>query len=204
LESSGFASRDEISRLSDPELLRAPAGELAKIPVDSAVYACTSASFLRGAAHDKTLIDFLSTECGAPSTTTSNAIAAALSYLAVSHVCVAGPYLDHITQAFSGYLEERGFHVLGTASLQLAVDTDLYGQSDESLYRFLKASCITGAEAIAVPETQFLRNSLVPYLEEDLEIPVVSANIASLWAALQLCGVEWVRPSSGRLLSGQV
>ena len=75
-------------------------------------------------------------------------------------------------------------------------------QDIESLYSQFRAVCPAKADGVIIIGTGFRCVGILQGLEDDLGRPVVSANQASLWSCLGLCGVQANIAGYRRLLQG--
>lgn len=162
-------------------------------------YACTSGSFVRGLEGERELVEAM-VAAGAPqAVTTSGALLEALAHLGVGSVAVATPYDEAITLRLEEYLAAAGVHVTGGASLGLSgqIWTVPYLETVDLVRRAAAA----GGEAVFVSCTNLLCYDLIAPLEEELGVPVITANQVTMWAALSR--VDMVARGHGQsLLTG--
>ncbi|MBU6997435.1 MAG: aspartate/glutamate racemase family protein [Theionarchaea archaeon] len=137
------------------------------------VYGCTSGSFIEN-------IKKSFAAATVPVVTTSEAVVNALHALHVETVSVGTPYIDAITQKEKAFLESHGFTVPDIRGLNLTSNTEIGEQ--ETAYDLAKS--LKRADAIFISCTNFGTFDVIQKLEDELGIPVVSSNSASLWGAL--------------------
>ena len=87
--------------------------------VDAVAFACTSGSLIKGLGYDALLAKRISEAAGCPALTTSGAVVDALKALKVRKICLATPYLEEVTDREVSFLEQNGFEVLKTRSLNI-------------------------------------------------------------------------------------
>jgi maleate isomerase len=161
---------------------------LADCSPDVIVYGCTSGSFVED-------IEDIFEKSAVPVVTTSGAVVSALHTLGAQTISVATPYVDDINQKEKRFLEAHGFCVKDMKGLSI-LDNKTIGKQ-KNAYDFVKS--LKRADAIFVSCTNFRTFDCITRLEEELSVPVVSSNSASLWGALRLAHKKCPIPL-GRLL----
>jgi maleate isomerase len=147
--------------------------ELAHAEVDLIVYACTSGSFAGGSKWDQEIIDAIQKKTGILATTTTTAVLQALRTLGIKKVALGTPYNEDITTVGKDCLAYE---------LGRKVDTD-------------------DAECVFISCTQFPTIDVISELEADIGKPVVTANVASFWHALQILSIKASITGYGVLLT---
>jgi maleate isomerase len=170
------------------------------IDLSSIAFACTSVSFVRGVGGDTEIIERIEKATGVPATTTSTAAVNALRALGVARVAVATPYVNEINVKLEEFLQGHGFHVSELKGMQLGSDIGLVPAAE--VYRFVKGLRHSDTEAIFISCTNFVTVGILDALEQDLDLPVISANQVTMWEALNLAGVKPCQPGCGSLFSG--
>ena len=150
-------------------------------------YACTSGSFVGGLAGERALVDAMLATGVPAAVTTSGAVVAALRALGVERVAVATPYDEAITALLVGYLEEAGVAVTGTE--QLGLHAAIWAVPSEVTADLVRHAWTEDCEAVFVSCTNLATYDVIAALEEELGVPVVSANQATMWAAVSLAGL---------------
>jgi maleate isomerase len=150
------------------------------------VYACTSGSFVDGAAGEavlrRTMLD-----AGAPlACTTSGALVDALATLGVSRISVATPYIEPVTMRLVGFLAEHGVRTVGCEGLGLL--GNIWRVSHQQVVDIVTAADNDDAEALFISCTNLPTFDLVESLEASLGKPVITANQVTMWAALRAIG----------------
>lgn len=187
----------QAAAVGDPSVVTGAVRDLRVVEPRVVAYACTSGSFVGGAAAEKVLAAAMAGAGAAAAVTTSGALLTALRTLGVRRAAVATPYDDEVTTRLSDYLGEAGVTVTGTHNLGL---TDHIWNVPAQTTRDLVTCAVTGdAEAVFVSCTNLRTYDLIAPLEEELGIPVLTANQVTIWAALAAAGQHAVGPGQ-RLL----
>ena len=129
--------------------------------------------------------------------TTSGAVVSALHALGVARVAVATPYDEAITALLVDFLEEAGVAVTGTRHLGL--DSAIWTVPREVTCDLVRRSWTEDCDAVFVSCTNLATYDAIADLEAELGVPVVSANQATMWAAVSLAGLA-ARGDGQRLL----
>jgi maleate isomerase len=176
-------STELAEALRDGEALAQGCREVAEADPGVTVYLCTSASFIRGLAGEAELRAAMERAGARRAITTSGALLEALSALGARRVAVATPYDAELTARLGTFLGEAGHEVVGTARLGLT--GDIWRVNDASLRELVEALPLADADAVVISCTNLPTYDSLPRLEQQLDRPVVSANLASMWAALR-------------------
>jgi maleate isomerase len=188
----------QAERLARPDMVAETSRRLSAVSPDCYIYACTSASFVHGVAGERELVS--SVTAGGPPhlVTASGAILAALSALKVRRVAVAAPYTAAVTQRFAGFLSEGGLEVCRASMLGLT--GEIWKVPYARTAELIASADSPEADAVVVACTNLPTYHLIAPLEEYLGKPLVTANQAAMWAALDYLGLEPVGPGQ-RLLA---
>ncbi|MDA8371897.1 MAG: Asp/Glu racemase [Nocardiopsaceae bacterium] len=179
---------DQASALSDNDnVARATRDLLAPEPLVVG-YACTSGSFVHGADGERRLHQSI-LDAGAPTAvTTSGALIRALSALDVRRVAVVTPYVDSVTERLLGFLGEH--NVDTTSSSGLGLLGHIWKVAYSEVVQAVRDADHPDAEAVLISCTNVLTYDIIAPLERMLGKPVIAANQATMWAALQAIGRE--------------
>lgn len=154
------------------------------------VYACTSGSFVNGLDAQYALVEAMRAAGGADCVTTSGALVQALAHLGVGRVATATPYEPHVTARLTSFLREAGVDVVNTAHLGLTAE--IWKVPYEVTAGLVRHADTPDAEAIVVSCTNLATYDLIAPLEDELGKPIISANQATMWAALRAIGLAGV------------
>jgi len=187
-----------VASLGDEDGVRSAAQQLMTIAPSAYAFACTSGSFVNGRAGEKIVATALMSAGGAPAVTASGAIVAALEHLGVSRVAIATPYDAEITLLLQDFLVESSVTVTGVA--HLGMDANMWTVPYRRTAELIRLADSPDAEAIVVSCTNLPTYDLIAPLERELGKPIISANQATMWAALALCDLPAIGPGQ-RLLA---
>jgi maleate isomerase len=164
---------------------------------DVVIYACTSGSFVDGAAGEEVLRRTIE-DAGAPAArTTSGALIAALRVLGVSRLAIATPYVEPVTRRLVAYLAEHGVSTVSSEGLGLL--GNIWRVTYSQVVEIVRAADNPAAEALFISCTNVPTYDLIEPLEQALGKPVLTANQVTMWAALRAMGRDAV--GGGRLLT---
>lgn len=187
--------------VADADVVRASVRDLAAVSPAVYAYACTSGSFVHGLAGERRLVDAMRQAGGAPAVTTSGALLAALEYLGLRRVGVATPYDPDVTERLARFLREAGVAV--TSSAHLGLTADIWRVPYTATAELIRRADSPEAEAVLVSCTNLATYDVIAPLEAELGKPVLTANQATMWAALRAVDRAPVGPGQ-RLAAGPV
>lgn len=174
------------AELSDPERVRrATADVLAPGPL-VVTYACTSGSFVGGAAGERALIHGI-LSAGAPAaSTTSGGLIAALGVLGLQRIAVVTPYIDSVTERLLVFLVEHGIDVVARVDLGLLDNIWKLGYAE--IVQAVGVADVPEADGVFISCTNVPTYDIIQPLERWLNKPVLTANQVTMWAALRQIG----------------
>lgn len=178
--------------------LPGPAKALGSVNPSVVILAHTASSYATGFANEPQLIERLSALTGATTLTAARAVLAALQHLGVKKLALGTPYPEAISAMGKAYWEAAGFDIVGYH--RLAGVQNIYAESEERAYLLARQAYAPEADAVLLSGTGLPTVGVLEMLEQDLKIPVISSNQASLWQALRLAGVRQAIAGFGRLL----
>lgn len=195
----GAVTLETMQEVAGGEEFRRLAADLATVRPHAIVWMCTSGSFSRGPNWDRGLRETLGESGRCPATTTSTALVEALRAMGVKKVALATPYEPRLGEKLIQYVEHFGVEVVNHEGLGLTMDWDIGRLDPFELNDLVRRADHPAAEAVFVSDTGIVLSPIAEALERDLEKPVFSANMASVWHALRLAGVREILPGPGRL-----
>jgi maleate isomerase len=182
----------DLARLvSEHETLREAVNALSAVAPEVLAYACTSGSFVGGTAGERAMSVAMEGAGEAPALTTSGALLEALEELGVRRVAVVTPYTKSVTDSLEDFLGEAGIAVTGRSYLGLTREIwrvpyrDVVGMAREAVADEVP-------DALFISCTNLPTYDVIPQLEAELRMPVVSANQVTVWAALRRIGKDAV------------
>lgn len=175
--------------------------QLATAKVDLIVQCGAPGTFLRGKGHDEQVVEEIKAETGIPAITMMQAMMEGLHALDAKKIAVGTIYSDEVNARMTEYMEAHGFEVVGMDGLQITDPYEASLHDADSAYRlgrdvFRKSS---GADAILISCGTYRSFPIIPYLEMDTGVPVVTSNQATLWHALRTLGLPDQIPDLGKL-----
>lgn len=177
---------DMVTRLGEPDLVRAATRQITTVKPDVIAYACTSASFVRGHSGERRLRETM-IAAGAPqAVTTSGAVIEALGVLGARRVAIATPYTRELSVLLSEFLRAVGYEVSGVANL--GMHQHIWALTYPDVSNLIRDAGQHGGDAIVVSCTNVPTYDVIAPLERELGVPIVSANQATMWAALRRVG----------------
>lgn len=170
------------------DYLEDAARRLARIGVDSVMWACTSGSFVIGLESARDQAAAIARAANVPAGSTSLAFADALRRLGLSRVAVVSPYPRDATELFLEFVRRCGVEVVASRRLEnpSGWDSALYDQ--RRLVEICTATDTPASQALVVPDTALPTLDILAELEESLRKPVLTANQVTLWQAFRLAG----------------
>ncbi|MDT1064506.1 ectoine utilization protein EutA [Paracoccus sp. CPCC 101403] len=189
-----YATRIPFANPVTPETLAAMAGDVTAaaaliLPdetLEAVVYSCTSASVVIG---DAQVCDAI--RQGKPGTQAITPISAgfaALRALGADRISLLTPYTPQTTAPMAQCFEMGGFGLQGVSCLNLTDDRAMARLSHETIIDAARAALAPDSQALFIACTAVRAAGIIDRIEDALGVPVVSANSATLWAALRACG----------------
>jgi maleate isomerase len=172
--------------LSDPDAIASACRQVSTAAPAVTVYLCTSASFVSGVEGEARIRAAMDAGGARHAVTTSGALLAALEALRLRRVAVATPYDSALTDRLVAFLTEAGIVTTGTR--HLGMEADIWRVSPETVRDLVRALPLDGAEGVFLACTNLPTYDAIPSLETELGVPVLSANLVTLWAALRRLG----------------
>jgi maleate isomerase len=200
-EAAFCAARVPFENPTTPERLRAVLPHLAEAaaliapgePLAALYFACTSAGAVLGAGPVEAAL--AAARPGVPVVTPLGAAQAAFAALGVRRVAVLTPYLPQTAAVVVDDLAARGLEIVATLAMGHADDRDMARLPADAILAAARTAMAPEAEALFVSCTALPAATLVPRIEAALGRPVVTSNLAGLWACLGHAGLA---PPAGR------
>lgn len=164
--------------------------ELESCLSDVMIYGCTSGSFLQGMEWEEQFRARLQSLASAKILTTSYACRLALEAMGRRKVAIATPYIDSLNEAAKGYFTAAGYEIVNLQGLGIEVASNIGKNPPHISYRLGKEVVTPETELLFLSCTGLRTMEIVERLEQDLGIPVITSNGASLWAAMRAHGIK--------------
>lgn len=156
--------------------------------------------FLRGFGHDKVVIDEIYEATKVPATTMMTAMVDAMHALELRRVAVGTIYTDYVNGKLKTYLEQSGFDVVAMKGLQISQPSEVIYLEASHAYRLGREVAAQGsADGVLISCGGFRTFEMIPALERDAGMPVVTSNQATLWKTLRMTGIGDDIPELGHL-----
>ncbi|MFF9895022.1 aspartate/glutamate racemase family protein [Streptomyces longispororuber] len=191
----------DLARLvSEHETLGAAARALSAAEPEVLAYACTSGSFVGGIAGERAMCEAMARERAVPAVTTSGALLEALAELGARRIALVTPYTWSVTLALEEYLGEAGVSVAGRAYLGLT--RHIWKVPYRDVADMARRAVLQPVDALFISCTNLPTYDVIPQLEAELRVPVLSANQVTMWSALRRLGTRAVGPYQALIDAG--
>lgn len=170
---------------------------LSHADVHAVAYACTTGSLLHGPGFDAELEEELSATIDGPAVVTALSVDRALEELGAKRIAVRTPYNEELNAREREYLEAAGYEVVSIAGLGIEDNTAIGALTPENAAEQV-ASVDAAVDAVFVSCTNYPTLPAVESMENELGVPVITSNGATLWDLSRAVGVHVEGP--GRLL----
>jgi maleate isomerase len=186
--------------------------ELADARPDAVASACLVAIMAQGAGYHCTAEDQMrraleSEGVDAPVISSAGALLRGLTALGARKVVMVTPYMKPLTQLVADYVEDAGFEVLDTLSLEVSDNIAVANLDPTDLtehWKRLDAQALEQADVLVLSAcVQMPSLAAIQAVEDAYGKPVLSAAVATAWAILADLGLETAVPDAGSLLSGR-
>jgi maleate isomerase len=183
--------------------------ELGDARVDVMAYACLVAVMAQGLGYHRACESRLCAaaavdgQVDVPVISSAGALVEALHQVGARRVSVITPYMKPLTRLVCDYLESEGVEVVDALSLEVP-DNLAVGRLDPMDLVDLSVKVDTDSVDALVLSACVQMPSLpaVPVVQERLDIPVLTASVATTWRTLRALGLPAVVPGAGALLGG--
>ncbi|OEJ26752.1 decarboxylase [Streptomyces agglomeratus] len=183
----------DLARLvSEHETLREAVRALCAVAPEVIAYACTSGSFVAGVAGERAMCEAMTQAGDLPSVTTSGALLDALAGMGVRRIALVTPYTESVTSSLEEYLAQAGIAVTGRAFLGLT--RHIWKVPYRDVVDMARQAVVGAADCLFISCTNLPTYDVIPQLEAELRMPVLSANQVTMWGALRRIGACAVGP----------
>lgn len=190
---------DGLDRMNED--IATAARHLGSADVRLLVYACTGGSLLKGAGWDRALAREISELAGGvPTITTSTAALDALDALGLERLSLLTPYPPTMTRIVREFLEDNGFEVLSVAGRNHANNLEIGNDPIDAIVDFALANRAESADGFFCSCTNWRSMAAAEAIERATGKPVVTANLATVWATFRAIGVTDPIEGYGKLL----
>ncbi len=182
---------EPVRAFADPPLVEDAAELLAAAPLHAIGFGFTSSSYVRGAADDETLRQRLEARTrGIPVAITSVSAVLGLRALGAVRIALVDPpwFSPELTALGVDYFRDQGFDVVHAEAA--ALPSDQRSIHPGQLFEWVRGHVPADSEAVYIGGNGLRAVGVIHALEEDLGIPVLTANQALLWHLLRLAGTH--------------
>ena len=190
---------DALRDTGDTKRLLEGAAELRRIGVDSAMWACTSGSFVFGLAGAREQAAAVEHFLDVPVSSTSLAFVDACHTLGLKRVAIAATYPDDIAAMFQQLLADSGIETSQRGALGIITGVEVGTVERDRVIAHAKASDAPDAEAVLLPDTALHTVDFLEDLEAAVGKTVLTANQVTMWQALRMAGHPATQDGLGRL-----
>jgi maleate isomerase len=180
-----------VKAFAEPPFVDDAAELLSEAPLHVIAYGFTSSSYTGSAADDRAMAARLSARASdLPVVVPGTAALRAIQTLEVNRLALVSPpwFSDELTKLGSEYFTREGVDVVFAASAAIP-----NGQRDfapGALYEWVRMSVPPSAEVVFMGGNGFRAIGVIEALEEQLSIPVLTANQVLFWEALKAAGAR--------------
>ena len=193
---------EPVRAFADPPLVDDAAELLAAAPLHAIGLAFTSSSYVRGAADDEPLRQRLAVRTrGIPVAITSMSAVLALRALGAGRAALVDPpwFSPELTALGEAYFRDQGLDVVFAAAAALPSEQRAINPSQ--LFEWVREHVPVTAEAVYIGGNGLRAIGIIQALEEDLGIPVLTANQVLFWHLLRLARTRVAVPGYGQLFT---
>ena len=192
-----------LRALGAEEPLRIAASRARELSPDAVMWACTSGSFVYGSEGVVEQAAWVADEVGVPASSTTLALIAALDHLGARRVAVAATYPAVVTDHLTDLMSASGLEVVAVTHADVPSGEDAGRLDPDAVVAMVGGVARpAGTQAVVVPDTALRTTLLLPRLEDEVGLPVVTANQATAWHGLCLAGWTGTASGLGSLFAG--
>ena len=175
---------------TNQDLPRATAS-LSELRLDVVAFAHTAGSMMGALEYNAGLVDMMEQKLGCPAVTTAAAVVDGLKTLNSRRFALLTPYPEEMTDREVGFLEEAvpGLKVVSRRSMGIASGSDIGDMATIVAYREARRDT-RQADAVFLSGNNWRTIEVIQEMEQDLGLPVLTANQITLWAVLKKLKVK--------------
>jgi maleate isomerase len=191
---------EPVRAFVDPPLVDEAAALLAAAPLHAIGFGFTSSSYVRGAADDDVLQQRLEAKTrGIPVAITSVSSVLGLRSVGAERIALVDPpwFSPELTALGVDYFRDHGFDVAHAEAA--ALPSEQRAIHPGQLFEWVREHVPREADAVYIGGNGLRAVGVIEALEEDLRVPVLTANQTLLWHLLRLAGTRVPVVGYGRL-----
>ena len=182
---------EPVRAFADPPLVDDAAELLAAAPLHAIGFAFTSSSYVRGAADDEALRRRLEARTrGIPVAVCSTSAVLGLRALGARRVALVDPpwFSPELTALGVDYFAGQGFEIAHAAAA--GVPSEQRAINPGQLFEWVREHVPAEVDALYIGGNGLRAVGVIQALEEDLRVPVLTANQVLLWHLLHVAGTH--------------
>lgn len=149
---------------------------------DMVFFGCTTGSLIGGDGYDQRIAAELCEATGARyASTTTTAVLKALKHFNAGRLTIVTPYPDEVNTAERVFLEHLGYTVDGIVGLGHENPKYIPQTKPKEIYELARKSWNRTSDALFISCTGLCILEVIPQLEAELNVPVITSNQASAW-----------------------
>ncbi|MBF6128557.1 maleate cis-trans isomerase family protein [Nocardia brasiliensis] len=168
--------------VSNPAHLTTATRDVLHVEPEVVAYLCTSGSFIKGLAYERSLRETICAAGALDAVTTSGALLEAIRHLDITRLSVLTPYDEVLTNKLHEFLGEAGCSVI--RSDHLGLGGGIWKVNYRTIAERIVGANDPQAQAIFVSCTNLPTYDVIEPLEQALGKPVLTANQLTMWACL--------------------
>ena len=191
---------EPVRAFADPPLVDDAAELLAAAPLHAIGFAFTSSSYVRGAADDEELrLRLQARTRGIPVAICSASAVLGLRALGARRVALVDPpwFSPELTALGVAYFAGQGFEI--THAAPAGLPSEQRAINPGQLYEWTREHVPAATDAVFISGNGLRAVGVIQALEEDLRVPVLTANQVLLWHLLRLARTRAPVTAYGRL-----
>ena len=197
----GIVSNAALAAMFDSDQLETAAARLAERGAQQICFCCTSGSLIHGPGWDRVLSDRIEAAAGAPGSTTTSAVLAALRALHARSMAIGTPYIAEVDERERAFFEQAGFRVTTIEGLGCMTDPEIAEVTPAQIVALAQRVDRPDADVVFLSCTTLKVADSIDDLEAMLGKPVITSNQASAWSAMRSLGVAATAGQFGRLMT---
>ncbi len=194
----GGPTPESLMKLADR--LEETAAMFKRRPHDLVMFGCTSGSLIGGLDFDQECIRRIERSSGTRGMTTSTALLEGFRKLGVCRPAIVTPYPDDTNEAEARFLSHHGIDCTTIRGMKFREES-IADIEPGFVYQSVAELDLTGADSIFISCTGLNVLDIIPALEEDYGLPVITSNQVTLWGCLRHASVGTRIPDLGTLFT---
>lgn len=185
-------SEDKVKSLIEMENdVERAAKAVASVKASIIVYGCMAGSFVKGIGHDLKLIKEIENITGIKTISASLALIEAIKELKLNKIVVVTPYIEELNKLEKKYLEKSipGLNILNIKGLQILKNIPKGKLEPYSAYIEARKLDQKENDGIIISCSNWRTLNIIDALEKDCKKPVISNNLATIWATLKTLNI---------------